>query len=168
MSRTMLLLLPALMLQAQESAIPNAVEVRSGVFVLKGSPSPATCVAMKKEHITHVIDLRRDDEPDLDCQSESSRLQDLGIRYMRYAISKTPPAADFDFLRSVLRDMPKGSKIVVHCSNGNRAAAAVCPWLVLDKGMPVAEAMRIASEAGMKAPETQEAVRRYLARQGRT
>ncbi|WP_243321727.1 MULTISPECIES: hypothetical protein [Geothrix] len=168
MFRTMLLLLPALVLQAGESAIPNAVEVRSGVFVLKGPPSPATCEAMKKEHITHVIDLRRDDEPDLDCESESSRLQGLGINYLRYAISKTPPAGDFDFLRSVLRDMPKGSKVVIHCSNGNRAAAAVCPWLVLDKGMPVAEAMRIATEAGMRAPETQEAVRRYLARQGRT
>lgn len=168
MSRTLFLLLPALVLQAGESAIPNAVEVRAGIYVLEGPPNPATCVAMKKEHITHVIDLRRDDEPDLDCESESSRLQDLGINYLRYAISKTPPAADFEFLRSVLRDMPKGSKVVIHCSNGNRAAAAVCPWLVLDKGMPVPEAMRIAAEAGMKAPETQEAVRRYLARQGRT
>lgn len=168
MSRTLFLLLPALVLQAGESAIPNAVEVRAGIYVLKGPPDLATCAAMKKEHITHVIDLRRDDEPDLDCESESSRLQDLGINYLRYAISKTPPDADFEFLRSVLRDMPKGSKVVVHCSNGNRAAAAVCPWLVLDKGMPVPEAMRIAAEAGMQAPETQEAVRRYLARQGRT
>lgn len=168
MYRTLFLLLPALMLQAEDSAIPNAVEVRSGVFVLRGSPNLAACAAMKKEHITHVIDLRRDDEPDLDCQSESSRLQDMGIHYQRYAISKTPPAADFDFLRALLRDLPRGSKVVIHCSNGNRAAAAVCPWLVLDRGMPVAEAMRIAAEAGMKVPETQEAVRRYLARQGRS
>jgi protein tyrosine phosphatase (PTP) superfamily phosphohydrolase (DUF442 family) len=168
MYRTLFLLLPALVLQAGESAIPNAVEVRSGVFVLRGAPNDATCAAMKKEHITHVIDLRRDDEPDLNCQSESSRLQDLGIHYQRYAISKTPPAADFDFLRMLLRDLPKGSKVVVHCNNGNRAAAAICPWLVLDKGMPVSEAMRIAAEAGLKLPETQEAVRRYLAKEGRT
>lgn len=168
MSRTMLLLLPALMLQAGGSAIPNAVEVRSGVYVLKGAPNPATCAAMKKERITHVIDLRRDDEPDQDCQSESGRLQDLGINYQRYTIGKTPPAADFDFLRALLRDLPRGSRVVVHCSNGNRAAAAVCPWLVLDRGMPVAEAFRIAEEAGLKLPETREAVRRYLAKQGRT
>ena len=168
MYRSMLLLLPALVLQAQDSAIPNAVEVRSGVFVLKGSPNQATCDAMKREHITHVIDLRRDEEPNLDCQSESTRLQELGIHYQRYAITKTPPAGDFDFLRAMLRDLPEGSKVVVHCNNGNRAAAAVCPWLVLDKGMPVSEAMRIAIEVGMKAPETQEAVRRYLAREGRT
>ena len=168
MSRTLFLLLPALVLQAQDSAIPNAVEVRSGVFVLKGAPNEAICVAMKKERITHVIDLRRDEEPDLNCQSESSRLHEMGILYQRYAISKTPPAADFDFLRTLLRDLPRGARVVLHCSNGNRAAAAVCPWLVLDKGMPVAEAMRVAGEAGLKAPETQEAVRRYLAKQGRT
>jgi protein tyrosine phosphatase (PTP) superfamily phosphohydrolase (DUF442 family) len=167
MSRTLFLLLPALVLQAGESAIPNAVEVRSGVFVLRGAPNLATCDAMKKERITHVNDLRRDEEPNLDCESESSRLQDLGIHYQRYAITKTPPAADFDFLRALLRDLPKGSKVVVHCNNGNRAAAAVCPWLVLDKGMPVAEAMRVAAEAGLKLPETQEAVRRYLAKMGR-
>ena len=168
MSRTLFLLLPALVLQAGESDIPNAVEVRSGVFVLRGAPNEATCAAMKKERITHVIDLRRDDEPDLNCESESSRLHEMGIQYQRYAISKAPPAADFDFLRSILRDLPRGSKVLIHCSNGNRAAAAVCPWLVLDKGMPVGEAMRVAAEAGLKAPETQEAVRRYLAKQGRT
>ncbi|WP_257303671.1 hypothetical protein [Geothrix campi] len=168
MYRTLFLLLPALMLQAGESAIPNAVEVRSGVFVMRSSPNQGTCDAMKKVHITHVIDLRRDDEPNLDCQSESSRLQELGIHYQRYAITKAPPDSDFDFLRAMLRDLPKGSKVVIHCSNGNRAAAAVCPWLVLDKGMPVAEAMRIAADAGLKLPETQEAVRRYLAKQGRT
>ena len=168
MYRTLFLLLPALMLQAGESAIPNAVEVRSGVFVMRSSPNQGTCDAMKKERITHVIDLRRDDEPNLDCQSESSRLQELGIHYQRYAITKAPPDSDFDFLRAMLRDLPKGSKVVIHCSNGNRAAAAVCPWLVLDKGMPVAEAMRIAADAGLKLPETQEAVRRYLAKQGRT
>jgi len=167
MSRTLLLLLPALMLQAAESDIPNTVEVRSGVYVLKGAPNEATCAAMKKEHITHVIDLRRDDEPDLNCESESSRLQEMGIQYQRYAISKVPSNGDFEFLRGLLRDLPRGSKVLVHCSNGNRAAAAVCPWLVLDRGMPVAEAMRIAAEAGLKAPETQEAVRRYLAKQGR-
>lgn len=164
---SLLLFLPALTLQAQDSVIPRAQEVRNGVFVLKGTPDDGTCQALKKHHFTHVIDLRRDDEPNLDCQSEASRMQDLGIQYLRYAIGKTPPASDFDFLRGILREMPKGSRVLVHCSNGNRAAAAVCPWLVLDLGMPVGEALRIASEAGLKLPETQEAVRRYLQAHGR-
>ncbi|MBP7617627.1 MAG: hypothetical protein KA743_03885 [Geothrix sp.] len=52
-------------------------------------------------------------------------------------------------------------------SNGNRAAAAICPWLVLDKGMPVEEALRIAKLAGLQLPETEAAVRGYIASKGR-
>jgi protein tyrosine phosphatase (PTP) superfamily phosphohydrolase (DUF442 family) len=162
MSRTLFLLLPALVLQAQDSAIPGAVEVRSGVFVLKGVPGDETLAAMKKQHITVVIDLRRDGEPDLNCELESSHVQGQGIQYLRYAVGKVPPAGDFDFLRSFLMDQPKGARVLVHCSNGNRAAAVICPWLVLDKGMPIEEAMRITKLAGLQAPETEEAVRQYI------
>jgi len=161
-NRMLVLLLPALVLQAQEAAIPNAVEVRAGVFVLRGLPSDATCAAIKKQHITHVIDLRRDGEPNLDCESEASRLADLGVQYQRYSVGKVPPAGDLDFIRTLLRELPRGARVLLHCSNGNRAAAVVCPWLVLDKGMPLEEAMRIAKVAGLQFPETEAAVRRYI------
>lgn len=167
MSRALFLLLPALVLQAQDSAIPGAVEVRPGIFVLRGVPDEGTCAAIKKQHITHVIDLRRDGEANLNCESEASRLQDMGVQYLRYAVSKTPPSGDFDFLRDFLRDLPKGSKVLLHCGDGNRAAAMICPWLVLDKGLPVEEALRIAKSAGLQLPETENAVRKYLASKGR-
>ena len=162
------LLLPALILQAPQSAIPDAVEVRPGVFVLKGTPNETTCAAIKKQHITHVIDLRRDTEPNLNCESEASRMVDLGVQYLRYAITANPPPADFDFLRAILKDLPKDARILIHCSNGNRAAAAVCPWLVLDKGMSVDEAIALSHQAGLKLPDTEAAVRRYLSSKGRT
>jgi protein-tyrosine phosphatase len=163
MSRVLFLLLPALVLQAQDSAIPGAVEVRPGVFVLRSAPNEGTCTAIKKQHITHVLDLRRDGEVNLNCESEASRLQEMEIHYIRYAITKAPPAGDFDFIRSFLNELPRGAKVLVHCDNGNRAAAAVCPWLVLDKGMPVEEALKLAKRAGLQFPETEEAVRKYLA-----
>jgi protein tyrosine phosphatase (PTP) superfamily phosphohydrolase (DUF442 family) len=167
-NRALFLLLPALVLQAQESDIPNAVEVRSGVFVLRGLPNDNTCAAIKKYRITHVIDFRRDGEPNLDCESEASRLQEMGVAYQRYAVGKVPPANDMDFIRGILRDLPPRSKVLLHCNNGNRAAAMVTPWLVLDKGMPVVEAMRLAKLSGLQVPETEEAVRRYLASKGRS
>ncbi len=167
MSRMLLLLLPALVLQAQEAAIPGALEVRPGLFVLRGAPDDQTCAALKKERVTHVIDLRRDGEPSLNCQSESARLQDLGIHYLRYSIGKVPPASDFDFLRALIRDLPRSSKVLLHCSNGNRAAAAICPFLVLDKGMPVEQAMHLAKQAGLQLQETEDAVRQYLRSKGR-
>jgi len=167
MSRVLFLLLPALVLQAQDSAIPGAVEVRPGVFVLRSAPNEGTCTAIKKQHITHVLDLRRDGEVNLNCESEASRLQEMEIQYIRYAITKAPPAGDFDFIRSFLNGLPRGSKVLIHCDNGNRAAAVICPWLVLDKGMPIEEALRIAKGAGLHFPETEEAVRKYIAGKGR-
>ncbi len=162
MSRALFLLLPALVLPAQAAAIPRAVEVGPGIFVLRGVPDEETCAAIKKQHITHVIDFRRDGEPSLNCESEASRLQDMGVHYLRYAVGKTPPAGDFDFLREFLRDLPSGSKVLLHCSDGNRAAAMICPWLVLDKGMPVEKAMRMAKDAGLQLPDTENAVRKYI------
>jgi protein tyrosine phosphatase (PTP) superfamily phosphohydrolase (DUF442 family) len=167
MSRLPLLLLPVLVLQAQDSVIPRAMEVRAGVFVLKGVPDEATCQALKRHRFTQVLDLRRDDEPNFDCESEAARLQELGIQYQRYALGKAPPDSDFEFIRTLLRDMPRGARVLIHCSNGNRAAAAVCPWLILDRGMPTAEALRIATEAGLRLPETEAALRRYLGRHGK-
>lgn len=167
MSRLLLLLLPALVLQAENPAIPGAAEVRPGVFVLRGLPVEETYQAIKKQHITHVVDLRQDGELDLNDESENSRLQALGVQYMRYAIAKAPPDGDFDFLRSLLKDLPRGAKVLLHCSNGNRAAAAICPWLVLEKGMPLEEALRLARQSGLKAPETEGALKRYLGRHGR-
>jgi len=162
MSRALFLLLPALVLQAQDSVIPGAREVRPGIFVLRGVPDEGTCVAIKKQHITHVIDLRRDGEPSLNCESEASRMQDMGVQYVRYAVSKAPPAGDFDFLREFLRDLPKGSRVLLHCSDGNRAAAVVCPWLVLDKGLPIEKALQMAKDAGLQLAETENAVRKYI------
>ncbi len=162
MSRTLFLLLPALVLQAQNPAVPGAVEVRPGIFVLRGVPNEATFFAVKVQRITHVVDLRRDGEPNLNCQEESIRLQELGVHYMRYAIGKVPPAGDLDFLRTFIKDLPRGSKLLIHCGDGNRAAAVVCPWLVLDKGLALEEAMRITKAAGLQLPETEEAVRHYI------
>ena len=162
MFKAALFIVPALMLMSFDSSIPGAVEVRRGVYVLQGLPSAAVCEAMRRQRITHVVDLRRDGEPDLDCQAEASRMMDMDVRYLRYAIGKVMPAEDFDFLRAFLRDLPARSQVVLHCNNGNRAAAVVVPWLVLDRGMPLEEALRLAHEAGLRLPETEAAVRNYV------
>jgi hypothetical protein len=38
-----------------------------------------------------------------------------------------------------------------------------CVWLVMDKGMPLEEALRITKAAGLQMPETENAVRQYVA-----
>lgn len=162
MRTVLLLLLPALVLPAQDAAIPGATEVARGVFVLKGAPTPAVCAALKAQRVTHVVDLRRDDEPDLDCTSEARRMTELGIHYLRYAVRTAIPAEDFDFLRAFLQGLPPHARVLFHCATGNRAAAAVVPWLVLDRGMPLEEALRLARASGLTEPESERSVRAYL------
>ena len=167
MSRTLLFLLPALVGQVQGASLPGAVEVLPGVFVLRGTPSEDVYAGLRAQRFSRVIDLRRDGEPNLDCDREASRLAAMDVQYIRYAISRTPPAGDFDFLRSLLRDLPRGSKVLIHCDDGNRAAAVACSWLVLDTGLPVEEALKLGKTAGLKFPETEDALRRYLRAKGR-
>lgn len=167
MSRSLVLLLPALVIQAHASDIPGATEVRPGVYVLRGVPTDETFAVLKKNRITHVIDLRRDGEPNLNTELESNRLQDMGVQYIRYAITRTPPPGDFDFLRGFLKALPAGSRVILHCNDGNRASAVACTWLVLDKGMALEEAIRISKNSGLQFPETEQALRRYLGSRGR-
>ncbi|HJV48988.1 MAG TPA: hypothetical protein VJ549_06915 [Geothrix sp.] len=167
MSRSALILLPALILSprlaaASDTAIPGAIEMRPGIFILKGGATPAIYPALRRQRITHLIDLRRDSEITAGSAFQFPVLQEMKIQYMRYATSHTPPAVDLDFVRTLLNAPPAGSRIVVTCVNGNRAAAAVCPWLVLDQGMAVEEAMAASYRAGLYLPETEVAIRNYL------
>ena len=151
-----------MVLSASERPIPEAVEVRAGVFVLKGGATPDLYPALKRQGITHVIDLRNDGEIAPESAFRSTVLQEMNIHYMRYATSRIPPTVDLDFIRTLLKGLPKGARLVVTCNNGNRAAAALCPWLVLDQGMPLEEAMAASQRAGLRIPETEEAIRDYL------
>jgi rhodanese-related sulfurtransferase len=163
LSRSALLfLLPALVLSASDCVIPEAVEMRTGVFILKGGAAPDIYSALRRQRITHVLDLRKDAEITPASAFQMTVLQEMKVHYMRYATSGVPPKVDIDFIRGLLKDFPKGSRIVVTCNTGNRAAAAVCSWLVLDEGMPVEEAMTASHRAGLRVPETEAAIRGYL------
>ncbi len=155
------ILIPALVLVASPG-IPDAVDLSHGVFVLKGAPTSATYAALRAERITHVISLRRDGEPGFDPDGEAAAVQARGVEYVRLAIPKAPSRADLDLFRSILRGLPPGSRVLVHCGDGNRASAAVCAFLVLDKGIQAETALAEAKTNGMRLPETERALRRYL------
>jgi protein tyrosine phosphatase (PTP) superfamily phosphohydrolase (DUF442 family) len=157
------LLVPAIILAAPSHGIPNAMEVRSGTFVLNGPMTPAVIVAMKAAKITHVVNLREDDETGFDAEQECSSLSETGISYCRVALGRNPTNDDFDLFRMVRKDMPRNARVLIHCSNGNRAAAVTCTWMVLDAKMESEEAIVVAKQAGMVRPETEKALRRYLA-----
>jgi protein tyrosine phosphatase (PTP) superfamily phosphohydrolase (DUF442 family) len=167
MLRHYLFLLPAVLLCAADAPAPLN-EVGPGIWVLKGVPGPEAYAEFKRHHVTFVMDFRRDEELGQDPNPESSELENLGIGYSRYAISKAPAGDDLSFIRSILHNLPHGARIVVHCKDGNRAAGAICTWLVLDRGMEIEKAIRVCRQAGMVLPETEQAVRTYLKAQARS
>lgn len=158
-----LLLIPAFILAAPNPGISGAVEVRPGTFVLNGPMTPAVVEAMKVAKITLVINLRQDGESGFDAEGECSALSETGISYCRVALGRAPSKDDFDLFRMVRRDLPEDSRVLIHCSNGNRAAAVTCAWMVLDLKTDSEEAIAVARLAGMVQPETEKALRRYLA-----
>lgn len=162
MRRSLFPILPALMLSASASPIPEAVEMRPGIFILKGGAAPGIYAALKRQNITHVIDLRNDGEVTPASAFKITTLQEMKVHYMRYATSRVPPVVDLEFIRTLLRDFPKGSRIVVTCNNGNRAAAVICPWLVLDQHLPMEEVLTASRHAGLTVPETEAAIRGYV------
>jgi len=150
------------MLSASAGPIPEAVEMRPGIFILKGGATPAIYPALKRQHITHVLDLRKDSEIEAGSAFVITTLQEMKVHYMRYATSRIPPAVDLDFIRTLLKDFPAGARIVITCNTGNRAAAAICPWLVLDRHQPMEDVLLASRQAGLTVPETEEAIRGYL------
>jgi protein tyrosine phosphatase (PTP) superfamily phosphohydrolase (DUF442 family) len=139
------------------------MEVRPGTFVLNGPMTHEVIVAMKAAKITHVINLREDDEPGFNAEKECSDVGDSGVSYCRVALGRAPSKEDFDLFRMVRRELPGNSRVLIHCSNGNRAAAATCAWMVMDVHMNPEDAIALAKQAGMVHAETEKALRRYLA-----
>ena len=158
------LMLPAVILVLPAVPVPGAVQVHSRMWVLKTAPGPETWATLKSAGITHVINLRRDGEPGFDPEGENNELMSREITYIRLAMGRSPSASDLDLFRTVLAGLPSNARVLVHCGNGNRAAAAMCSALVLDYKMDQDKALVLARDAGLSAPETEKALQAYLAK----
>ena len=97
-----------------------------------------------------VIDLRVAGERDWD---EASVAETLGLAYHNVPIPGQEPfdVATFDEIETLLLEHPS-SKILVHCSSGNRAAAWITTHLVRQHGLSSADAVAIGRRAGMTKP----------------
>lgn len=158
-----LLFVPAIIIAATSHGIPGAMEVRPGTFVLNGPMTAELITAMKAAKISHVINLREDGEHGFDSEWECQAVSGAEISYCRVAIGRAPTKDDFDLFRMVRAGFPPSARVLIHCGDGNRAAAATCAWMILDAHMSSEEAIMTAKQAGMVRPETEKALRRYLA-----
>ena len=143
----MLFLLPPALIQAQAPAIPSTVEARPGVYIVQGAPTEATFAALKAAGITRVFNLRTSPEGDFTFEETGSKA--AGAAYAHCPVDHAFSDQAIDAFRAELRALPKGSRILVHCASGNRAAAALMTAWVLDQDMPEAEALALAKKSGL-------------------
>jgi len=54
-----------------------------------------------------------------------------------------------------------GKKALLHCSSGNRTAAALIPYLMKEEGMQEEEAVDIAMRSGLRSTELMEIALQY-------
>jgi len=55
-----------------------------------------------------------------------------------------------------------GRKALLHCSSGNRTAAALIPYLILDKKMEEEAAVEVAMKMGLRSAELMELALEYV------
>lgn len=156
------LLLPAIISPFLWAGIPGALEVHRGTFVLVGLPTPETLEAMKALKVTHVVCLCRETEPGFDLDAEARDLSEHGILFARLVVEKTPTASDFELFRMLRASFPGDARVLVHCRDGNRAAAVTIAWLAAEGRIKRTEALALARKAGMVRPETEKALAAYL------
>ncbi len=109
-----------------------------------------------------VLDLRGADEPR--GFDERGQIGASGMKYINLPI-KSPVADDvFDRAREIL-NQPDNRPLLIHCGTANRVGAIMLPHLVLDRGESPAEALRIASDIGLRSPELRDAALRYVSSQ---
>jgi len=58
-----------------------------------------------------------------------------------------------------------GRKALLHCSSGNRTAAALIPYLILDKQMEEEAAVELAMTMGLRSAELMELALEYVRKQ---
>jgi uncharacterized protein (TIGR01244 family) len=128
--------------------ITNAVEAEPGLLIA-GQPTAQQIKAAGKAGYRTVFDLR-------------SRIEDRGFDEEKVAgkaklaytnVEVTPDALTQSKVLYFLMMLREAERpVLLHCSTGNRAGAFYYSWLVLEKGVPEAQALEQAMAAGLRDP----------------
>lgn len=112
-----------------------------------------------------VLDLRAPDEPR--GYDEAGAVKRAGLAYVLLPVTAaTLGDATFDRVRALMGDT-KRHPVMVHCASGNRVGVVLLPWLVLDRGWSLKDAVAMAEQGGMRTGPLRERALDYIER-GRT
>lgn len=129
-----------------------------------GQPRADQLRALAAAGYRAVLDLRAPGEPR--GYDEAAVARDAGLRYENVPV--TTPAVgdgDFDRVRAFLSD-ESNVPVLVHCASANRVGALLLPYLVLDLGHSLDDALPAAQRIGLRSAELAEAALRYIRSRG--
>lgn len=133
------------------AGIANASEPVAGL-VTGGQPTAQQLAALRKAGCEVILDCRDPMEPR--PLSEADEVRGAGMEYIVIPVGHT--RGDDDTLRrihQVLTSNVGKKKMLYHCASGNRVAATLIPYLMLDQDFTEEEAVETAMRAGARNAE---------------
>jgi len=142
--------------------LPNASEPLPG-WVTGGQPSAEQVAALKGAGCEVVVDNRDPLEPR--PFDEPAAVRAAGMEYVNIPIVHGAVTAHtMKQMHAAVRRLG-GRKALLHCSSGNRTAAALIPYLMLDRRMPEEDAVETAMRMGLRSAELMELALEYVRKQ---
>ncbi len=141
------------------AGLPNAAEPVAG-WVTGGQPTEQQLKAFKAAGGEVVLDNRDPMEPR--PFDEPAVVRTMGLEYIVLPI--VHGAVTTDTMKQMHKGVKKleGRQALLHCSSGNRTAAALIPYLMIDKNMEQDEAIDVAMRSGLRSAELMELALDYV------
>ena len=145
-------------LLAAFAGLPNAAEPVPG-WVTGGQPTAQQLSAFKQAGGEVVLDNRDPMEPR--PFDEPAVVRATGMEYVNLPIVHGAVTQDtMKRMHETLKKL-KGKKALLHCSSGNRTAAALIPYLMVDQKMEEEAAVELAMRSGLRSAELMESAVEY-------
>ena len=145
-------------LLAAVPGLPNAAEPVSG-WITGGQPTEPHIKAFKAAGGQVVLDNRDPMEPR--PFDEPRAVRAAGLEYISVPIVHGAVTSDtMKQIHQTLKQL-EGRKALLHCSSGNRTAAALIPYLMIDKKMEQEDAVDMAMSIGLRSAELMEIAVNY-------
>lgn len=146
-------------LLAAVAGLPNASEPIPG-WVTGGQPTAGHIAALRGAGCEVIVDNRDAMEPR--PFDEPATVRAAGMEYVSVPI--VHGAVTVDTMRQMHEALKKlaGRKALLHCSSGNRTAAGLIPYLMLDQRMLEEAAVEVAMRIGLRSTELMELALEYV------
>ena len=133
--------------------LPNAAEPVPG-WITGGQPTEQQLNTFKSAGGEVVLDNRDPMEPR--PFDEPAAVRAAGLEYISLPI--VHGAVTTDTMRQMHQTLKRlhGKKTLLHCSSGNRTAAALIPYMMLEKKMEQEDAVDLAMSIGLRSTELME------------